>query len=144
MKLSFHGAVRSVTGSRHMLEVSGFELLLDCGLFQGRRDEAFRKKRDLGFDPKSLSAVLLSHVHIDHSGALPVVENHKREAPGWEGLKPSIPSAGNLWKGGTSCRFSACPLRAGHRSSNSTGFRPMRIARIFWPMCVQSSQARVR
>jgi metallo-beta-lactamase family protein len=74
MKLSFHGAARSVTGSRHMLEVPGFKLLLDCGLFQGRRDEAYRKNRDLGFDPKSLNAVLLSHAHIDHSGALARVQ----------------------------------------------------------------------
>ena len=73
MKLSFHGAARSVTGSRHMLEVPGCRLLLDCGLFQGRREEALRQNRDLGFDPKSLSAVLLSHAHIDHSGALPVL-----------------------------------------------------------------------
>ena len=76
MKLSFHGAARSVTGSRHMLEVPGFKLLLDCGLFQGRRDEAYRKNRDLGFDPKSLNAVLLSHAHVDHSGALPVLQKH--------------------------------------------------------------------
>jgi metallo-beta-lactamase family protein len=59
-----------------MLEVPGFKLLLDCGLFQGRRDEAYRKNRDLGFDPKSLNAVLLSHAHIDHSGALPVLQKH--------------------------------------------------------------------
>ena len=76
MKLSFHGAARSVTGSRHMLEVPGFKLLLDCGLFQGRRDEAYRKNRDLGFDPKSLNAVLLSHAHVDHSGAVPVLQKH--------------------------------------------------------------------
>lgn len=73
MKLSFHGAARSVTGSRHMLEVPGFRLLFDCGMFQGRREEAVRRNRDLGFDPKSLGAVLLSHAHIDHSGALPVL-----------------------------------------------------------------------
>lgn len=73
MKLSFFGAARSVTGSRHMLEVPGFRMLLDCGLFQGRRDEAVRRNRDLGFDPKSLGAVLLSHAHVDHSGALPVL-----------------------------------------------------------------------
>ena len=79
MKLSFHGAARSVTGSRHMLEVPGFKLLLDCGLFQGRRDEAYRKNRDLGFDPKSLSAVLLSHAHIDHSAY--GRREPKREAP---------------------------------------------------------------
>src|SRR5688572_31451001 len=76
MKLSFHGAARSVTGSRHMLEIPGFRLLLDCGLFQGRREEAYRQNRDLGFDPKSLNAVLLSHAHIDHSGAVPVLQKH--------------------------------------------------------------------
>ncbi|HSB43413.1 MAG TPA: MBL fold metallo-hydrolase [Nitrospira sp.] len=76
MRLSFHGAARSVTGSRHMLEVPGFRLLLDCGLFQGRREEALRQNRDLGFDPKSLGAVILSHAHIDHSGALPVLPRH--------------------------------------------------------------------
>ena len=73
MKLSFHGAARSVTGSRHLLEMPGFRLMLDCGLFQGRREETFRLNRDLGFEPKSLGAVLLSHAHIDHSGALPVL-----------------------------------------------------------------------
>lgn len=73
MKFSFHGAARSVTGSRHILEVPGFRLLLDCGLFQGRREEAGRRNRDLGFEPKSLGAVLLSHAHIDHSGTLPVL-----------------------------------------------------------------------
>lgn len=73
MKLSFFGAARSVTGSRHLLEVPGFRLLLDCGLFQGRRDETARKNRDLGFAPKSIGAVLLSHAHIDHSGILPVL-----------------------------------------------------------------------
>jgi metallo-beta-lactamase family protein len=76
MKLSFHGAARSVTGSRHLLEVPGFRLLFDCGMFQGRRDEALRRNRDLGFDPTSLGAVLLSHAHIDHSGALPVLSKH--------------------------------------------------------------------
>jgi metallo-beta-lactamase family protein len=74
MKFSFHGAARSVTGSRHMLEFPGFRLLLDCGLFQGRRDDAHRQNRNLSFDPKSLSTVLLSHAHIDHSGALPVLQ----------------------------------------------------------------------
>lgn len=76
MKLSFHGAARSVTGSRHLIEAEGGRVLLDCGLFQGRRDEAERRNRDLGFDAKSIDVVLLSHAHIDHSGALPVLSKH--------------------------------------------------------------------
>lgn len=73
MKLSFHGAARSVTGSRHLIETSSCRLLLDCGMFQGRREEAAIQNRELGFDPQGLSAVLLSHAHIDHSGALPML-----------------------------------------------------------------------
>jgi metallo-beta-lactamase family protein len=73
MKLSFHGAARSVTGSRHLIQSGGTRVLLDCGLFQGRRQEADWKNRDLGFEAKSVDAVLLSHAHIDHSGALPAL-----------------------------------------------------------------------
>ena len=76
MKLSFYGAARSVTGSRHLIEAGGSRILLDCGLFQGRREEAEHRNRDLGFDGKSVDAVLLSHAHIDHSGALPVLGKH--------------------------------------------------------------------
>ncbi|MBI4401414.1 MAG: MBL fold metallo-hydrolase [Nitrospirae bacterium] len=73
MKISFHGAARSVTGSRHLIEAGGARVLLDCGLFQGRRHESDVHNRDLGFDPESVDVVLLSHAHIDHSGALPVL-----------------------------------------------------------------------
>ena len=71
MKISFHGAAKSVTGSRHLVEAGGARVLLDCGMFQGRRQETQRQNRDLGFDPKAVDAVLLSHAHVDHSGALP-------------------------------------------------------------------------
>jgi metallo-beta-lactamase family protein len=71
MQISFHGAARTVTGSQHLLEINGRHILLDCGLFQGRRSEAFEINRHFGFDPKKLSAVILSHAHIDHSGNLP-------------------------------------------------------------------------
>lgn len=73
MKISFHGAARSVTGSRHLIQCGGTRVLLDCGLFQGRREESDSRNRELGFDPKSVNAVLLSHAHIDHSGALPAL-----------------------------------------------------------------------
>jgi metallo-beta-lactamase family protein len=73
MKLRFHGAARSVTGSRHLIDTPHGRVLLDCGLYQGPRQESFRRNRDFGFDPASVDAVLLSHAHIDHSGALPAL-----------------------------------------------------------------------
>ncbi|HJR75664.1 MAG TPA: MBL fold metallo-hydrolase [Nitrospiraceae bacterium] len=76
MNIIFHGAARSVTGSRHLVESEEARILLDCGMFQGRREEADRRNRDLGFDPRSVHAVLLSHAHIDHSGALPILTKH--------------------------------------------------------------------
>ncbi len=72
MQLTFWGAARTVTGSRHLVELdNGKRLLLDCGLFQGRRDDARRINSEWPFDPTSIDAVLLSHAHIDHSGLLP-------------------------------------------------------------------------
>ncbi|MBD0316716.1 MAG: MBL fold metallo-hydrolase [Nitrospiraceae bacterium] len=73
MNITFHGAARSVTGSRHLIEVNGRQVLMDCGLFQGRRAEAKRRNAALGFDAARVNAVLLSHAHIDHSGALPAL-----------------------------------------------------------------------
>jgi metallo-beta-lactamase family protein len=71
MRITFHGAAQTVTGSQHLLEVNGYRLLLECGLYQGRRKEAFKRNRSFHFDPRKLDAVLLSHAHIDHSGNLP-------------------------------------------------------------------------
>ena len=73
MKITFHGAARTVTGSRHLLEVNGARILLDCGLFQGRRSEAEQRNRHMGFDAGSVDSVVLSHAHIDHCGALPAL-----------------------------------------------------------------------
>ncbi len=71
MKIHFHGAAQTVTGSQHLLEINGHKLLLECGLYQGRRKEAFKRNRQFHFDPTAVDAVILSHAHIDHSGNLP-------------------------------------------------------------------------
>lgn len=71
MKITFHGAAGTTTGSQHLVEVNGQRILLDCGLYQGRRDEAWERNRHFPFDPKALTVVVLSHAHIDHSGNLP-------------------------------------------------------------------------
>ncbi len=71
MKISFHGAARTVTGSQHLIEVNGQQLLLDCGLYQGSRKDAFERNRNLPFDAEAVDAMVLSHAHIDHSGNIP-------------------------------------------------------------------------
>ena len=71
MKIHFNGAARTVTGSQHLIEVNGSKLLLDCGLYQGRRADTYKQNLSFGFDPTRLDAVVLSHAHIDHSGNLP-------------------------------------------------------------------------
>jgi metallo-beta-lactamase family protein len=71
IRLHFYGAAQTVTGSQFLLEVNGRRLLLECGLFQGHRAEAYERNRTFPFDPEQVHAVLLSHAHIDHSGNLP-------------------------------------------------------------------------
>jgi len=71
MKLTFHGAAGEVTGSQHLIEVGERRILLDCGLFQGRRAESRAKNEQFHCRPADLDAVILSHAHIDHSGNLP-------------------------------------------------------------------------
>jgi metallo-beta-lactamase family protein len=71
MQITFHGAVQTVTGSQHLITVGGKSILLDCGLYQGKRDEARQRNRDFLFDAGGVDAVVLSHAHIDHSGNIP-------------------------------------------------------------------------
>ena len=71
MRIVFHGAAQTVTGSMHLLEVNGSRVLLECGLYQGRRKDSFERNRLFPFDPRKVDAVVLSHAHIDHSGNLP-------------------------------------------------------------------------
>ena len=71
MRLTFLGAAGEVTGSRHLLEVGGVRVLVDCGMFQGGHDTSRRNREPWGFIPQDLRAVVLTHAHIDHSGLLP-------------------------------------------------------------------------
>ncbi len=81
MHIDFLGAAQTVTGSMHMVRTSRATVLLDCGLFQGRRREALERNRALPFRPGDVDAVILSHAHIDHSGALPVLASHGYRGP---------------------------------------------------------------
>jgi len=72
MKISFHGAARTVTGSKHLLTLdNGTKILFDCGLFQGLGKDTVPMNEYWGFEPREVKYVLLSHAHIDHSGLLP-------------------------------------------------------------------------
>ena len=75
MKIQFAGAAQTVTGSQHLLHVNGKKILLDCGLYQGRRKEAFEINRNFPFNPEEIDVMLLSHAHIDHTGNIPHLVN---------------------------------------------------------------------
>jgi metallo-beta-lactamase family protein len=72
MRIQFCGADRTVTGSCHLVEINGLRLLLDCGMYQGRREEARQVNQYLPTDTNEVDAVILSHGHLDHCGKLPV------------------------------------------------------------------------
>lgn len=72
MKIAFHGAARTVTGSKHLLTLkNGKKILLDCGMFQGFGKETDMMNREFGFDPAAVDVMILSHAHVDHSGLIP-------------------------------------------------------------------------
>ncbi|MFT3769561.1 MAG: MBL fold metallo-hydrolase [Minicystis sp.] len=81
MHLEFIGAAQSVTGSMHLLRTERATVLLDCGLFQGRRRESFERNQNLPLDARKIDAVVLSHAHIDHSGALPMLVKGGYDGP---------------------------------------------------------------
>lgn len=81
MKLGFIEGANGVTGSRHVIQVGEHAVLRDCGMVQGRRKEAEALNRNLGFDPGSLDAVVLSHAHIDHCGNLPSLTKAGYQGP---------------------------------------------------------------
>ncbi len=81
MRISFHGAAHTVTGSQHLIEVNGLRLLLDCGLYQGRRADTYERNLNFSHDPRKVNAVILSHAHIDHAGNLPNLVKQGFEGP---------------------------------------------------------------
>ena len=81
MKLTFWGAAKTVTGSMHQLTVDGKCYLLDCGQYQGRRKEAEERNKNFPFPCREISAVMLSHAHIDHSGNLPLLVKNGFHGP---------------------------------------------------------------
>ncbi|MBI5058364.1 MBL fold metallo-hydrolase [candidate division KSB1 bacterium] len=91
MKITFHGAAGEVTGSQHLLENKSHKVLFDCGLFQGRRQEAYDKNRHPSYLPADLDAVVLSHAHLDHTGKLP-----RLAALGFSGIVHSTPVTAEL------------------------------------------------
>jgi len=81
MRINFHGAAQTVTGSQHLLEINGHRLLLDCGLYQGRRSETYERNLNFAHDPRKVDALILSHAHIDHAGNIPNLVKNGYEGP---------------------------------------------------------------
>jgi len=81
MKIHFLGAARTTTGSMYLIEVNGKNLLLECGLFQGHREETTRRNTTFPFDPRKIDAAVLSHAHIDHAGNLPNLASKGYDGP---------------------------------------------------------------
>ncbi len=73
MKITFWGAAQEVTGAMHQVTTGGNQYILDCRMYQGRRKDAERQNRNFPFPPKTITAVMLSHAHIDHRGNLPLL-----------------------------------------------------------------------
>ena len=72
MKIKFCGAARQVTGSSHLITLNdGTNILLDCGLFQGKGKQIWDDNNNWYFDPKDIDILVLSHAHIDHTGRVP-------------------------------------------------------------------------
>ena len=91
LSISFEGAARTVTGSRHRLRFGARSWLFDCGLYQGHRDEAERVNRTFRFDPAALTGVVVSHAHLDHTGNLPSLV-----ARGYAGTIHTTPATADL------------------------------------------------
>jgi metallo-beta-lactamase family protein len=76
MKIRFCGGAQNVTGSQFLLSVNGKNILLECGMFQGRRSETYERNLKFMYDPRAVDALVLSHAHVDHSGNIPNLVKH--------------------------------------------------------------------
>ncbi len=81
MKIQFCGGARTVTGSQHLLLVNGRRILLECGLFQGKRKLSYERNQSFLYDPSTVDAMVLSHAHIDHCGNIPNLVRHGFDGP---------------------------------------------------------------
>lgn len=81
MNIQFCGGAQTVTGSQILVKVNGKTILLECGLFQGRREESYEKNQKFSFDPSEIDCLVLSHAHIDHSGNIPNLVKHGFKGP---------------------------------------------------------------
>jgi len=81
LKIQFFGAAQTVTGSQHLLSINGKKILLDCGLNQGKRKEAFEINKNFPFNPSDVDVLVLSHAHIDHSGNIPNLVKNGFDGP---------------------------------------------------------------
>ena len=91
MRINFDGAAQTVTGSQHLLNINGYNLLLDCGFYQGKRRESYERNCNFPFSPEKIDAIILSHAHIDHSGNLPNLVKQ-----GYQGAIYTTPATAHL------------------------------------------------
>lgn len=81
MKINFYGAARTVTGSQFVVEANGSKILVDCGVYQGRRRDFYERNSRFPYEPGEIAAVILTHAHIDHSGNLPNLVKQGYQGP---------------------------------------------------------------
>ncbi len=93
MKINFLGADQNVTGSKHLIQTNGYNLLLDCGFYQGKRADSNKLNSTLPFEAKDINAVILSHAHLDHCGTLPILVKN-----GFEGKIYCTPATAEIAK----------------------------------------------